>query len=111
RSSVEWSISESTPRLPVARVRKILRHTNTSAEPTEASAATCFAELEDVPEIKALRACKRLFTPRRDYRTQSGGGATMGMRRASLWGPCTSTSSSSSEGETTVLGTPLSAVP
>src|SRR6202795_903279 len=58
RSRLECSASESTPKLPVATVRKIFSNTNTSAEPTEASAATCFAELGFELEMTASRANK-----------------------------------------------------
>src|SRR3989304_10423501 len=56
RSRLESSAAESTPRLPVTTVRKIFSDTNTSAAPTEASAATCFAELGFELKMTASRA-------------------------------------------------------
>ena len=45
RSRLECRASDSTPKLPVAAVRNSFSDTRTTAEPTEASAASCLAEL------------------------------------------------------------------
>src|ERR1700733_10831972 len=45
RSRLECRASESTPRLPVKWLRKIFSDKRTIAEPTEPSAAICFADV------------------------------------------------------------------
>src|SRR3990172_11478977 len=98
RSRLESSAPESTPRLLVETARKIFSDINSSAAPTEINAATCFAELGFEPGMTASREFARAgnghqrWTASRPFQRrsaacesdQSGGGATMGMRRASL---------------------------
>src|SRR5260370_2661682 len=65
RSSVECKASESTPRLPVEAARKVFSDSRIMAEPTEPSAAICFADVALDLEI----SFPRIALPFCDYTT------------------------------------------
>ena len=66
RSSVECKASESTPRLPVDAARKVFSDKSTMAEPTEPSAAICFADVVLDVEMSVPRKSFDFFA---DYTT------------------------------------------